>query len=285
MVILYHNDPDGKCAAAIVNYRFREETNQRLLFIDMDYDKNVPFDNINKNEVVYIVDFSLQKPGDWNKLFEITPYVVWIDHHKSAIEAHQDLNDVEGIRDTSKSGCELTWEYLFPGEHVPLIVQHIGDYDTWKFNLSYTEEVFIAIKTQDINPESDIWEEWLNPSGTAQDEQWMVDELKNQGEIIQPALYNRYNEIVRGLSYEIEWEGFKCIACNATYVGSKLYNGINRSKYDFLIVYRHSKDTFTISLYTEKDHLDASEVCKRFGGGGHKGAAGFQCKQLPWITK
>jgi len=280
MVVIYHNDPDGKAAAAIVNHRFEGETNQRLVFIDMDYDKDVPFDQINKNEVVYIVDFSLQKPGDWDKLFNITPYVVWIDHHKSAIEANTDLLELEGIRDMSKSGCELTWDYLFPGEPTPLVIQHIGDYDTWKFNLTDTEKIFTAIKSQDIEPTSNIWDHWLSIEPVFEEE--IISGLTINGEIIQAALYNLYTEMVHGLSYEITLHGHKCIACNAPYVGSKLYHSIDRSAYDFLVVYRHSKNLYTVSLYTEKEDLDASEICKRFGGGGHKGAAGFQCTTLPW---
>ena len=37
---------------------------------------------------------------------------------------------------------------------------------------------------------------------------------------------------------------------------------------------------FTISLYSEV--VDVSEIAKKYGGGGHKGASGFHCKQLPF---
>jgi len=40
---------------------------------------------------------------------------------------------------------------------------------------------------------------------------------------------------------------------------------------------------WTCSLYADKPEVDASAICKARGGGGHKGAAGFQCETLPFV--
>ena len=34
--------------------------------------------------------------------------------------------------------------------------------------------------------------------------------------------------------------------------------------------------------YIPKKNIDCSEIAKKYGGGGHKQAAGFQCKELPF---
>jgi len=34
-------------------------------------------------------------------------------------------------------------------------------------------------------------------------------------------------------------------------------------------------------MYTMKDDIDVSKICYKFGGGGHKKAAGFTCDNLP----
>jgi nanoRNase/pAp phosphatase (c-di-AMP/oligoRNAs hydrolase) len=39
-------------------------------------------------------------------------------------------------------------------------------------------------------------------------------------------------------------------------------------------------DEWIISLYSR--NIDVSEIAKKYGGGGHKGAAGFHCKDLPF---
>jgi nanoRNase/pAp phosphatase (c-di-AMP/oligoRNAs hydrolase) len=42
-----------------------------------------------------------------------------------------------------------------------------------------------------------------------------------------------------------------------------------------------AKNKWVVSLYTTKD-IDVSEIAKKYGGGGHKQAAGFTCDKLPW---
>jgi nanoRNase/pAp phosphatase (c-di-AMP/oligoRNAs hydrolase) len=39
---------------------------------------------------------------------------------------------------------------------------------------------------------------------------------------------------------------------------------------------------WNVSLYSTKPEIDCGEIAKSFGGGGHKGAAGFQGKELPF---
>ena len=51
-------------------------------------------------------------------------------------------------------------------------------------------------------------------------------------------------------------------------------------EYDVCVAYIHDGKKFTVSLYSEK--VDVSGIAKMFGGGGHKGAAGFVCEHLPW---
>ena len=40
-----------------------------------------------------------------------------------------------------------------------------------------------------------------------------------------------------------------------------------------------------VSLYTSKEDVDVSKVALSFGGGGHKGAAGFKCDTLPFLAE
>ena len=56
---------------------------------------------------------------------------------------------------------------------------------------------------------------------------------------------------------------------------SSLAFGDNIDKYDICICYLNSGDNIKVSLYSNKDYIDCSKLCKSFGGGGHKSAAGF----------
>jgi hypothetical protein len=53
--------------------------------------------------------------------------------------------------------------------------------------------------------------------------------------------------------------------------------------YDLMITFcRRSDKLWNVSLYSTKDNVDCGVIAKSFGGGGHKGAAGFQCGELPF---
>ena len=51
-------------------------------------------------------------------------------------------------------------------------------------------------------------------------------------------------------------------------------------KHDIMIMYGVKPGEIKYSLYSAKDEFDVSEIAKRYGGGGHKGAAGFYSKEL-----
>ena len=83
MKCFYHDDLGGKCAAAIVKYN-----NKSCDLFMIDYNKDFPFDIIKPNEKIWIVDFSLQKPGEFKKLYDLVGFdnLIWIDHHQTAIK-------------------------------------------------------------------------------------------------------------------------------------------------------------------------------------------------------
>lgn len=115
MVVFYHSDDDGKCAgywAGKLNKRKTGVKDDAVNYIMINYGWPIPWDKISKNELVYIVDFSFSVE-DMNKLLDLTPNVVWVDHHISAIEKYADYDKhVDGIRLDGVAGCLLTYLYL-----------------------------------------------------------------------------------------------------------------------------------------------------------------------------
>ena len=277
MKCFYHNDMDGHCAGAIVKKAMYNQENDGTGFkyIQIDYKDEFPFHVINKNEEIIIVDFSLQKEGDFDKLLEITKRVVWIDHHKTAIEKHKHLSHLKGIRREGKpSGCELTWRYFFPELPIPHVVLLLGDYDTWTFDYGEaTHKLQTGVKLYDTKPESDMWNKWLEPS-------YFPDEELARGETALLYRTNFYKSMVESFSFWTTFEGYKAIACNAGMVSSQLFDSI-KEDYDIMMPFIFDGKKWTISLYTKKD-IDVSMLAKKYGGGGHKQAAGFQCESLPF---
>ena len=281
MKCFYHTDMDGKCAGAIVKKEMKNQENDGTGFkyIPINYKDDFPFENIIPNEQIFIVDFSLQKEGEFDKLLSITKNVIWIDHHKTAIEKHPNMANLKGIRDTSMSGCELTWKYFYGEKFMPKIIEMLGHYDVWNFS-KYGEELNklqAGIRLEETNPTSYNWQRWFEGG---------IDELANilnKGIIALQYRNNYYKSLIKGWSFSAMFEGYKIIACNAGSVSSQLFDSI-KEDYDLMMPFVFDGKQFTVSIYTKKD-IDCSELAKKYGGGGHKQASGFQCKELPFIKQ
>ena len=278
MKIFYHGtDMDGKCAGAIAYFFYKNVNNTEAECIPINYNHNFPFDDICMNENVIIVDFSLQKEGEFEKLLDITKNIIWIDHHKTAIERHKDIgNRIKGLRNITKSGCELTWEYFYPGDKMPEIVKLLGDYDTWTFKYGdRTRFLQDGIRLFNTKPDDYNWIIWLADNAS-------LGEVIAKGEICFDYRKNYYAGLIKAWSFFVDFEGYKCVACNAGSVSSQLFDSVEVD-FDIMMPFVFDGKQWTVSLYTTKN-IDVSEIAKKYGGGGHKQAAGFQCEYLPWIS-
>jgi len=271
MKCFYHTDMDGKCAGAIVKKMFG-----RGEYRPINYKDEFPFGEIEKNEDVVIVDFSLQGDGDFERLLEITERVVWIDHHKTAIEKHAHLEGrIDGIRRDGISGCELAWEYFYQNRPVPQVVRLLGDYDIWAFNYGDdTEHLQSGIRLYSTDAESLNWNRWLSPDYEPKEE-------IEAGRIATKYRDSYYAGLVKEWSFRTTFEGHPAIACNACSVSSQLFDTAD-GEFDLMIPFAFDGGQWTISLYTTKEGVDVSEIAKKYGGGGHNQAAGFQCEELPF---
>jgi|GEM_PF-769959 len=89
---------------------------------------------IKEKRTVYMVDFSL-KPEDMKRLAEVSN-LIWIDHHRTAIDAMCVPDGPEFSRyhcRSDKAACELCWEFTGgPTESIPEAVRLLGAYDSWR---------------------------------------------------------------------------------------------------------------------------------------------------------
>jgi len=76
----------------------------------------------------------------------------------------------------------------------------------------------------------------------------------------------------------------RCICLNTPLYNSSSFDGVwDPEKYDVMVAFAMmASGKWKVSLYSTKDTVDCGAICKTFGGGGHKGAAGFTCDTLPW---
>jgi nanoRNase/pAp phosphatase (c-di-AMP/oligoRNAs hydrolase) len=80
------------------------------------------------------------------------------------------------------------------------------------------------------------------------------------------------------------FDGLKCIAVNRLMANSKFFDSVwDPHTYDAMLSFGWRGSQWTVSLYTDRPDIDVSEVARKRGGGGHKGAAGFQCTDLFFV--
>ena len=280
MKCFYHSaDLDGKCSAAIVRRKY-----PGIELIGINYGDKFPWDSIAPREPVVMVDFSLQPFEEMLRLRELTDALVWIDHHKTAMDdavAHGWLtmgasdtgHTVHGKRRSGIGACVLAWEYLFPKEPVPRMVNLLGLYDVWDHSDPDTLRLQYGMRLEDTAPSSDIWSDVFIDNAE--------DVIRNGHTVL------KYEEMqnairARAMSFETEIDGLRCIAANQGLTNSKLFDGVfDPEKHDAMLCFSWRKGKYTVSLYTDKDGVDVGAVAKARGGGGHVGAAGFQCDELP----
>ena len=82
------------------------------------------------------------------------------------------------------------------------------------------------------------------------------------------------------LGFETIFENHKCFAVNLGNCNSEYFKSLPEGKYDILIPFVYDGNIFIVSMYSKT--VDVSEIAKKYNGGGHKGASGFQVKELPF---
>ena len=281
MKVVYHSaDLDGRCSGAIVKYKYPE-----CGMIPYDYGRQFPWDKIERDEEVIMIDVSLDI-DDMIKLDERS-HLTWIDHHKSAMdEADAKKFNPEGVRTIGKAACELAWEYLFPDDPVPEVVYLLGRYDVWDHHDKPRVMPFqYGMKLKNTSPGSSIWSR-LFPIAEGRNHHEIREIIEDGRKIIQ-YVKNDNKSYARGYAFESDFQGYKAIAINRGIASRHLFDSVwDPKKYHLMLAFcmRRSETDhrWRVTLYSDREDVDVSEIARKFGGGGHKGAAGFECDRLPF---
>lgn len=273
MICFYHSaDLDGHCSGAIVKRRFPE-----CELYGINYGDAFPWEKA-KGDVV-MVDFSLQPHSEMKRLAE-SCCVIWVDHHKTAIdEWNSDPFGCKGKFEVGKAGCELAWEYFFPFEEMPEAVKLLGRYDVWDHSDSRTLPFQYAMRLFDTFPEKNmtLWD------GLFKTDNILFNDILGKGETVLQYVQMDNEKYCKACAFDTPFDGLKCVAINKMLTNSQVFESVwDAEKYDAMLTFGFRKGRWTVSLYSDKPDIDVSVVAKRRGGGGHKGAAGFQCDELPW---
>lgn len=174
--------------------------------------------------------------------------------------------------DMERSGASIAWDYFFTSPK-PDFIKLIEDRDLWRNSMEGVEEFHSFLFTIGFNDPKAWMEAFVTP----------VDVLIERGKVAKAAKEAACT-IAMGYSGLIDFEGLRACALNfCLYQGDVGHLLVERSPDKFGVLYWWDQATkqWMVSMRSKGD-LDVSRIAQKYGGGGHKAAAGFQCQELPW---
>lgn len=270
---IYHaNCADGFGAAWVVRQALGAEN---VEFHAGHYGKPAP--DVEGRDVI-IVDFSY--PYELLVLLgHQARSILIIDHHKTAAEALAQLPTapscfaewapstlrVGTVFDMNRSGAGLTWDYFNPGQPRPALINHIEDRDLWRFKLEGTREIQANLFSYPYDFE--VWDALMNTP---------TSQLLADGKAIERKHHKDVAELVAGSKRRMVIAGFDVPVANLPYIHSSDAGHLMAIGEPFAACYQDTSEHRYFSLRSHDQGLDVGEIAKRYGGGGHRNAAGFK---------
>lgn len=278
-LVLYHADCDDGIAAAWAIWK--RCGYQHTEYRACQYGQKPP--NVAGKDVL-IVDFSFKAPVLQAMAADAYRIVV-LDHHQSAaadlsgfLHIESDGGPVTAERcarvaggvavhfNMEKSGARLAWEYARGDAPMPELLEIVEDRDLWRFAHPLTRMVSAALRSYPRDIET--FDERVN----------RFHELPEEGRHIQRYM-NRVVENICKTAFVVDIGGERvpAVACSYDFVSEAAHALLKMNPAaPFAAAIVRSFDGVTYSLRSEDHRADVSEIARRYGGGGHRNAAGFR---------
>ena len=302
-VVVYHDKCKDGMASRYVAWK---HLGDRADYIAGRYEDERPSF---KDKRVYLVDFSYKRPVVEEILRECLSLTI-LDHHKTAYE---DLKGLEHpnllnftVNDKTKAGVTVCWDYFTSfnpssygslgvsvdndGLHnkMPMILQHVADYDTWQWRLQGTKQINYYLDSLEFD--FDKWVEVIEGGNSSYNNALIAGRaIDNYLNIVRKDVLSTSKMIELEVKTTTSKGDFKIpttmtynvpslINCPKTLV-SELLHELNQG-FPFSANYTETEDGYLISLRSDSKYgIDVGEIAKSFGGGGHKNASGFFIKK------
>lgn len=217
---------------------------------------------------VYILDYSYKR-GQLIQLCEQAKTVTIIDHHISALK---DLDGLDAIIknltlifDMNHSGAVLTWQH-FHQEPVPEILLDVEDRDLWNHQRDDSAAINAALDSYPF--EFSRWHQWIQQINAC-NELLLAGEAILRFKRLLIEKYKKYAVKAMVAGYQVP-----VVNCPATIISEVV--GELSVGFPFAAGYQDGKGSKNWSLRSDgANGEDVSAIAARFGGGGHRNAAGF----------
>ena len=283
-IVLYHaNCADGFGAAWAAWMKWGSTPEYRAV----SYGEKPPINLAGKH--VLIGDFSYKRDVI-QELSACVKSLIILDHHQTAeadlslyalshdirLDVNNAANAIDAVGtvavfDMNRSGARMMWDFCFPGEEAPMLIKLIEDRDLWRFWFEETKPFGVWLRCEPFDFER--WEMIAQELGDGKDCQRIMDESA----AMQRFFDQKVAEIAR-LSRISLIDGHEVPVCNcppmfASEVGHRLLD--DHPAASFVACYSDQGKARGYSLRSRDGRMDVSAIAKKFGGGGHRNAAGF----------
>lgn len=313
IAIIYHDaDFDGKLSNEVCRHWLSQiHPNAKIHSYGWDYGRPVPqpngalegIDDMNGYDSIYIVDLSVD---ELMARKDLRDKIVWIDHHKSAMEKWNPKGDQKynggfvGYRIDGVAACRLCWQWFLRDqldaqdggegrfqlpakEHFvnrevdePWLLRLAGEYDIWDHRDPCAKALQFGLRSLSEEKLRILIHGQLND---CEDAETLMGDAIQFGEAIKSYCDKQNLEYSRDCSHTIHWEGLTWCALNIGQRGnSDLLLGGIKPEHDACFAWRYVEGKAYVSLYHIAGHEqhDLSLIATKYGGGGHRGACGFR---------
>ncbi|MGH7640970.1 MAG: DHH family phosphoesterase [Candidatus Dormibacteria bacterium] len=250
-LIIYHGDcPDGFGAAFAAWKRFGDAAD----YVPVSHGEVPPRV---KGRDVLIADFAYDRVTT-ERLAQSSARLLVLDHHRSAAAELAGLSYC--VFDMERSGAVMTWQHLHQAP-VPILLQYVEDRDLWRNALPGSEEVSAALRAQAFD-----FQTWDGLD---------VSQLRLEGRALL-RYQRRLVERIAAHAQPVEILGTAVPTVNSSILQSELGDVLATGHPFAGVWWQGSGDVARWSLRSTKEGVDVSLVAARYGGGGHRTAAGFK---------
>ena len=214
---------------------------------------------------IYFLDFCPKKKV-LEHLLDQNYNVTVLDHHVTAKPEVQDVKGKGGFHAEirGRSGAVMAWQHFHPLSSVPRLLLLIEDRDLWKWELQDTERSTEALRV--LPMDFDTWSAHMG-SSLAGLLEWGDILLKKKEQVIKQVMQRVANGTVGGHTVPM---------VNTDSYPSEVGNRMcEEFEGPFSATYYHLADGQVKWSLRSIGDFDVSEVARKYGGGGHKNAAGF----------
>jgi uncharacterized protein len=248
-LILYHgNCPDGFAAAWALWKKFPQAA-----YVPVEHGQPPPLDCSGRR--VVIVDFSYPRPV-LEGMAKAAAEMQVLDHH---VTAQSQLAGLPYVKfDLNKSGAVLAWEWAH-GTPPPWLLLYVQDKDLFAWKLPKSREITAALGSYryDFVTWNSLKQEVLEQEGGAI--------LRYEQKLIEQIL----QDVVM-----VQFEGQTVPCVNSSILTSQIGEHLTNT-YEFCLIWHDKHGRRYFSLRSREGATDVSRIAVRYGGGGHKHAAGF----------